>query len=383
MKNRVFITCLFLFLIAGFSCFSQVKKVAILETVDRVGDVPYGYKAMLRANLTKAITNTVGYEAYDRTDVDQIMSEHNFQRTGMVNDDQIKRLGEVTGADYILVAEAVKVDEQNIFITAKILNVETAKTERTDNELMTMSASEIQKGCENLAAKLFVGSQLMRAQQPQTSQSVTTPPKHSEPVTPQQRAQRPVASRSDVVASRSDMPPVYEPLQMEDGVGELVTFPDNTKGVVFYVGEDFSLAVSLVESKNKWGLKNFDIQALDNDAYANTIMNSGEQNTESIVAVTSVPSAAAWCTGLGDGWYLPSNGELYYLMKIANRGEGESGPISISLVMNQGAILTGWYWSSSECNKSEAWNVSAGGRMDTEDKNESTKTRAIRAFVTK
>lgn len=39
---------------------AQVKKVAILEAVDRTGEVTYVHKLMLRANLSKAITNTVG-----------------------------------------------------------------------------------------------------------------------------------------------------------------------------------------------------------------------------------------------------------------------------------------------------------------------------------
>lgn len=152
MKRLVFVM---LFICCTLATYSQVKKVAILETVDKVGSVSYAHKLMLRANLAKAITNTPGYEAYDRTDIDAIMGEQDFQRTGMVSDDQIKRLGEITGADYILVAEAVKVDESNMFITAKILNVETAKTERTDNALMALNAADIQHGCESLANNLL------------------------------------------------------------------------------------------------------------------------------------------------------------------------------------------------------------------------------------
>ena len=111
-----FVLCLVpLFLLA------QVQKVAILETVDKEGNISYAHKLMLRSNLAKAVTNAPGYEAYDRTDMDAIMGEQNFQRTGMVSNEQIKRLGEMTGAAYIMVAEAVIADEQNMFITAKIL----------------------------------------------------------------------------------------------------------------------------------------------------------------------------------------------------------------------------------------------------------------------
>ena len=107
----------------------------------------------MRTSLSKAIANTSGYEVYDRTDVDAIMSEHTFQRTGLVNSDQIKRLGEMTGAEYILVAEAVKINAQNLFVTAKLLDVETARTIVT--EMLEINTDHMQQGCMILAKKMF------------------------------------------------------------------------------------------------------------------------------------------------------------------------------------------------------------------------------------
>lgn len=153
MKTK-FILFIFL-LMAGVVSSQEVRRVAILETVDKENKVSYANKLILRANLSKAITQTSGYEAYDRTDVDAIMSEQNFQRTGLVSNEQIKRLGEMTGANYILVAEAVVVDSRNMFITAKLLDVETARTIMTDNLMMGTNADAIQEGCMVLAKKLF------------------------------------------------------------------------------------------------------------------------------------------------------------------------------------------------------------------------------------
>ena len=152
MKTK---TILFLFLLIPGMMSAQVKRVAILETVDKENKVSYANKLILRANLSKAITNTAGYEAYDRTDIDAIMGEQNFQRTGLVSNDQIKRLGEMTGANYILVAEAVVVDAKNMFITAKLLDVETARTILTDNLMMGTNTDDIQAGCITLAKRLF------------------------------------------------------------------------------------------------------------------------------------------------------------------------------------------------------------------------------------
>ena len=92
---------------------------------------------------------------YDRTDIDAIMSEHSFQRTGLVGEEQIKKLGEMTGADYILVAEAVVVDAKNIFVTAKLLDIVTSRTIVT--EMMQIDTESMQAGCVALAKKIFSG----------------------------------------------------------------------------------------------------------------------------------------------------------------------------------------------------------------------------------
>ena len=139
-------------------------------------------KLILRSSLAKAITNTPGYEAYDRTDMDAILGEQNFQRTGMVSNDQIKRLGEMTGAKYVLVAEAAVVDATTMYITAKLLDVETARTEKTDNQMMGNSAKEIQRGSQELAANLIKPVVASSSKQQVVKSEKTT--KHEEESTP-------------------------------------------------------------------------------------------------------------------------------------------------------------------------------------------------------
>ena len=136
----------------------ETKKIAILEVVDRDNTINYGVRLLLRTTLAKAITQTPGYEGYDRVDMGAIQGEQDFQRTGMVSDEQIKRLGEMTGAAYVLVAEAAKIDANNMIVTAKILDVETAKLERTDYEQMGMDAKEMAEGCRAMASRLLTVS---------------------------------------------------------------------------------------------------------------------------------------------------------------------------------------------------------------------------------
>ena len=142
----------------------EAKKVAILETVDKVGDVPYGVKLQVRMSLTYAISNTPGYEGYDRVDMASIMGEQNFQRTGMVSDAQIKKLGEMTGAQYVLIAEAALYDAQNIIITAKVLDVETGGVANSAPPAWAGKDPEkMQAACVTLAQKLLGRSSSSRS----------------------------------------------------------------------------------------------------------------------------------------------------------------------------------------------------------------------------
>lgn len=109
-------------------------------------------------SLTYAISNTPGYEGYDRVDMASIMGEQNFQRTGMVSDAQIKKLGEMTGAQYVLIAEAAIYDPQNIIITAKVLDVETGGVANSAPPAFANKDPEkMQEACVTLARKLLGG----------------------------------------------------------------------------------------------------------------------------------------------------------------------------------------------------------------------------------
>ena len=142
----------------SISSMAQVRKVAILETVDREKALTYGVKLMLRSYLAEAVTNTPGYEAYDRTNLQQIFDEQEFQRTGFVSDEDIKKIGEMTGVQFVLVAEASKLDANNLFITAKILNVETARVEKTANTSSQTDIPSLQKGAQDLASRLLLNT---------------------------------------------------------------------------------------------------------------------------------------------------------------------------------------------------------------------------------
>lgn len=157
MKKTLTFLAFLLLLIAAQA--QETKKVAILKTVDLEGNVPYGIKLQLRSSLTYAIAHMPGYEAYDRVDMASIMDEQKFQRTGLVSDAQIKKLGEMTGAAFVLVAEAATYDENHIIITAKILDVQTAGIkEASDPEVSSTDPKEMKNACIQIARTLLGGA---------------------------------------------------------------------------------------------------------------------------------------------------------------------------------------------------------------------------------
>lgn len=145
----------FWLLIVTISSFAQIK-VAILPTTDKTGEIKYGLKLMLASSLTSAISMTDGYEAYDRIDLSSVLDEQSFQRTGMVSDDQIHKIGEMTGASFVLITEAAYIDDTHLFATTKIVNVESAKIENSAGGMMNVGNTDrLLDDCKALTDKLL------------------------------------------------------------------------------------------------------------------------------------------------------------------------------------------------------------------------------------
>lgn len=152
MKKVMFFV---LVLFWGAALIAQNKAVAITEVVDKEGKVPYAVEVMVRTKLTSTISMKQGYTAYDRVDLQSIMAEQNFQRTGLVNDSTIKKLGEMTGASLVLIPEVASSDDGKIYVAVKMLDVTTAQTIMTTGQLMGSTSNEVEEGCRILAAKVL------------------------------------------------------------------------------------------------------------------------------------------------------------------------------------------------------------------------------------
>ena len=125
MKKNILLLLLLAFV--AFTASAQ-KKVALLETLN--GDKTVQVKGiemnMVRGELRKAISTQPGFLAFTRTDIDQLMKEHNFQNSGMVDEAQRKHLGEMWGADFICVSTLTKSDAE-FYLEAYLIDVESGE----------------------------------------------------------------------------------------------------------------------------------------------------------------------------------------------------------------------------------------------------------------
>ena len=132
---------------------NPVKKVAVMETKAAEGVSDF-QSQMVRGAMEAAVVTAKGYEGYDRTAFDVIMQEQNFQRSGAVDESQIKQLGQMAGVQYVLVTEASQEDGY-FYILAKLLDVETGKYGNAYDVLCKQTPTDIKESCAELGSNLF------------------------------------------------------------------------------------------------------------------------------------------------------------------------------------------------------------------------------------
>lgn len=130
------------------------KTVAVLDPICRDKSVNAFFQQIVRGSMENAVTATDEYVSYDRTAFDKVMEEHAFERTGVVEDSEIRRLGAFAGVDYVLVTE-LSASEGYMNIIVKIINIETGESSKSLNELTEMQPKIVQSVCTDLAKRLF------------------------------------------------------------------------------------------------------------------------------------------------------------------------------------------------------------------------------------
>lgn len=154
MRKKLFlIVSLLLMCLMPTALQAQRKSIAVLETFCVDGNISKAYLKMIEGCIETGIVNNNRYESYNRSQIAAIIREHNFQTSGLVNSSEVRRLGVLSGVDYVLVTEATLLDSM-IYVSAKALNVETGEYDISENALMAMNAVAINDSCKRLAYRI-------------------------------------------------------------------------------------------------------------------------------------------------------------------------------------------------------------------------------------
>jgi TolB-like protein len=83
------------------------RLVAVLEPTGNAGVTALN-KRSVRNKLEEFITRSRDYKAVDRVRTNQILTEHSFQRNGMVDNSKVQEIGKQLGANFVFVSELHK-----------------------------------------------------------------------------------------------------------------------------------------------------------------------------------------------------------------------------------------------------------------------------------
>jgi len=92
-----------------------------------------GVHHILGGELARTISTSDKYLAVDRTDaiLEQLSKEHIYQRSGAVDDDQIKSLGRQLGVQYLCISDINNVGWQSYYLDVRLVDVVSAQIIRT------------------------------------------------------------------------------------------------------------------------------------------------------------------------------------------------------------------------------------------------------------
>ena len=112
---------------------------------------------MVRGELRKAFGWQSDFQVLTRTDVDQMLKELGFQQSGMVNDAQRKKVGEMTGAQYICVSTITK-DGTQLYIESYLVDVETGQMTNPATQFANVQNNDygtLKEPCNELAREML------------------------------------------------------------------------------------------------------------------------------------------------------------------------------------------------------------------------------------
>ncbi len=132
------------------------ERIAVLDSlvdegVDRSVQIPVTEK------LIEVFVRRTGYTVIDRTDVQSVLSEKNFQLSGMVKTEEVREVGQYLGADLICLAK-VSLVGQTYFLSVKLIDVKNGTIIGQATDESRGSVEVVLRLAETTAVKLLEGN---------------------------------------------------------------------------------------------------------------------------------------------------------------------------------------------------------------------------------
>ncbi|MCL2182622.1 MAG: OmpA family protein [Chitinispirillia bacterium] len=110
------------------------------------GDEPKGAQGVhkiMGGELARVISGSESYLAVDRTEIilEQLAKEHTYQRSGAVDDDQIKALGQQLGVQYLCISDINPVGKR-YYLDTRLVDVVSAEIMRSVTETSALKDAE-------------------------------------------------------------------------------------------------------------------------------------------------------------------------------------------------------------------------------------------------
>ncbi|MDR2591696.1 MAG: formylglycine-generating enzyme family protein [Chitinispirillales bacterium] len=148
--------------------FAQENRAKPTVAVYMAGQEPrgaLGVHKVMGGELVKAISRSEKYTAVNRTDaiLAQLSKEHVYQRSGAVNDDQIKAIGQQLGVQYLCIVEISDVKGGTFYIEVQLVDVVTAEAVAS-----ATASSDLRTNQDMMIAAQYVARDLVGGGAPQS-----------------------------------------------------------------------------------------------------------------------------------------------------------------------------------------------------------------------
>ena len=107
------------------------KKVAVVVA----GNITAEQKSMVNSAIMGRLSGNKEYKVFERNDafVKSLEKEHDFQLGGLVPESEIRKIGERSGADYVIVVNAVVTSDEECQVSGRLIDLVSGEVLKTCN----------------------------------------------------------------------------------------------------------------------------------------------------------------------------------------------------------------------------------------------------------